>query len=181
MKSIRLLATFAVALTAMSASALTITQLGGIDGGNINSVTDLNNVLNPDAPAGEQMWYKTDGGGTHQPDFSNNLTGNNDFSVTLHYEGGTPRPDINYAALKAGNFFLVFSITGWAGEDIVLNQNVIMNPPKNAYLGISHAALFGTPGAPIPPTSVPTPDGGATAALLGAGSLALAALRKALR
>jgi hypothetical protein len=181
MKSIRLLGLLAAALTGMSASALTITYVPPLHGGNINSVADLNAL---GLGAGDQMWYDTDGGGTHQSDFSNlGVTGSDTLGFTIHldYIGGTPLPNINYAALKAANSFIVFSISGWNGENIDLLQDKIANG-NDKYQGISHAILFGvTEENPVPPTGGQVPEGGATAALLGIGSLALAALRKFLR
>jgi hypothetical protein len=184
MKSIRLLALLAAALTAMSASALTITYVPPVHGGNINSVADLNAL---GLGAGDQMWYNTDGGGTHQSDFSNlGVTGTDTLGFTIHldYGGGTPLPNINYAALKAANSFILFSVSGWNGENIDLLQDKIANG-NDKYQGISHAILFGVPGvteeSPVPPTGGQVPEGGATAALLGIGSLAVAALRKILR
>lgn len=165
----------------MSGSALTITYISPIHDGNINSVANLDTALG--FVTADEMWFNTDpsAADTHPSDFNIlPVTGDDTvgFTMDLDYVGGMPLPNINYAALKAANSFILFSISDWNGENIDLLQNVIANKNEK-YQAISHAILFGS--NPLPPTGESIPDGGATAALLGMGCLALAGLRKALR
>jgi hypothetical protein len=95
--------------------------------------------------------------------------------ATIHWDGD-PNPFINtipkYLYVKDGNSdpaFYVFDITSWDGkEDLVLTE---FWPGNGA---ISHIAILSGDG--IPPSQ--TPDGGATAALLGLGFLGLAAMSR---
>jgi hypothetical protein len=175
LKSILALTT--VLMSVASTSALTITYLPPIRSGNINSVADLNAALGFNT--GDQMWDKSDGGGTHDGDFTQSTGGTSTagFTMTFHYVGSSPLPNIDYAALKASNNYLLFSISGWNGEDIVLVQDKILNT-NGKFKGISHGILFGKPGTPPPPKA---PDAGATAGLLGLGMLALTVARKSLK
>lgn len=181
MKTRKLLSTIAFSLSALNVGALTITYLPPVHDGNINSVADLNAL---GLGTGDQMWYNTDGGGTHQSDFSNlGVTGTDTAGFTIHldYVGGNPLPNLQYAALKAADNYVIFSIADWAGENIDLTQNLIANK-NDKFQGISHAILFGnTRIIDDPPPSHEVPDGGATAMLLGMGVLALGILRKTLR
>ncbi len=88
--------------------------------------------------------------------------------------GSNPKPVLESAFLKAGNSYLLWNdddlkafnnpVPGVTYDSITLwnsGSGGIQNPPKNAYLGTSHAGLNGSPGT----TSVP--DGGMTIMLLG--------------
>src|SRR5262249_10809924 len=138
MKIVTTLSAMALALTAASVPALTITYLDppGIVSGNINSAAGLIADLgSPPVPAGEVMWDKSDGGGIHDADFTSTITGSNlpypgpSPYITFHYVGDPNAiPNINYGSVKAGDFHIDFQITGWNGEDIVLYQDKILNP-----------------------------------------------------
>jgi len=105
--------------------------------------------------------------------------------------GANPKPVLTSAFLKAGDFHILWdsadlasfntgaytSITLWNSGV----ENSIMNKNKNAYLGTSHAGLFGAVGVPPkdPPIGgAPVPDAGSTLMLLGAGLTGIGLLRR---
>lgn len=75
----------------------------------------------------------------------------------------------DYVLAKYGDNDVVFYLGGNSVTLPLTGENLIMNPPGNNGLGLSHFTVFAT---------VNTPDGGATAALLGLGFLGMAAFRK---
>ena len=78
---------------------------------------------------------------------------------------------ITHISIKAGDYFTLYVLTNPLnpGDSQEIVQNVIMNKPGNAYLGISH--ITGYNGA----TSVPEP---ATLMLLGIGLVAVPLTKK---
>jgi hypothetical protein len=77
----------------------------------------------------------------------------------------------DYVLAKYGDNDVVFYLGGNSVTLPLNGASLFMNPPGRAGLGLSHFTVFGTP-------TVNTPDGGATAALLGLGFLGMAAFRK---
>jgi hypothetical protein len=102
------------------------------------------------------------------------------FKIEIFFNG--PQPVLTSAFWKAGNDYMLWDSTDLAPfnagiyTSLTLVGNGLLNPPQNAYLGLSHAGLVGTAG---PGSSTGVPDSGSTALMLGLGLVTLvAALRR---
>ena len=107
----------------------------------------------------------------------NYVTGGTDYSGSVSNGIQTPSGRVN--TVPAGNLFVLAKygdtdvVFYLGGNSVVLptdGSSLIMNPPGNNGLGLSHFTTF--------TSTTNVPDGGATAALLGLGFLGMAALRK---
>ena len=135
-----------------------LTQIGGIYNGNDNDLANVNTLTGLSL-----TWAGVD----HDGSALSGPTGSTSGYFTWNGDG-----IVTHVLVKAGNYFVVYSLTNYLdnpGDSQQIIQNVIMNNPGNAYLGISH--VTGYNGG----TSVPEP---ATLMLLGIGLVAVPLTKK---
>lgn len=95
-----------------------------------------------------------------------------DADARITYLSGEPAINSNpvYALIKDGNAdpnWYFFSLSGWNGTDTIDFESFFQQTTTTSY-NVSHVAIYGNH----------VPDGGATAALLGLGMLALGFVRR---
>lgn len=127
--------------------------------------------------------------GTMAPTFTFSYTGtgtvtpvNSPYTIEIFFNG--PQPVLTEAFFKASDRYMYWDAADLTAfnsgvyTSITLVGNGLLNPPGNAYNGLSHAGLSGTVGT-NPPGGSGVPDGGSTAVMLGLGLIAMAvALRR---
>jgi hypothetical protein len=159
------------AFTEASNSNLNASDVETITGEPAGSLEEVYKVNTDASPGINETWF------TFTPVF----TGTDITGGTLHWTDSLPFVgDPIYLLVKDGrqalpapNVIWDLLALGWDGsEDIVLVDPIFSNA-KN----ISHISVFTSEGGGRD-TGTPTPDGGATALLLGVGLLGLAAARK---
>jgi len=177
------LAAIAASALAATSQAVTLTLIPHapgadpiiVEGANVNSPDDVINDFGIDP--GDILYKTDDNSGALDMNFSDD---DGLLTLTIEWDGTVPRPTLTYLALKAGGGgaseggYVLYQISDWSGEDIVVSNTYIVNPRNGNPRDISHIIIFGEDddggggGGNVP-------DGGTTAMLLGLGVLGMAA------